>query len=157
VFRFTIRGACEAAADEQTDNWVNAFLSNGLGANALGANVPMALGLLKQQRWWIGPVLVPVASLTRICGPEPEMDYRTSVEGFEAKVAAIAAIEPSELPPLILEYRGISLGLCDGSHRHEAARRRGAESIWALIWCNSESDFHLAKAVYGRPADRVAP
>src|SRR4029453_8462354 len=136
MFHRPIHGAFKAAGAGQIDAWVNAFLSSGIGANT-----PMAVGLRKQQRWWIGPVLVPLASLARISGPDPEMQYRTSVEAWEAHVAAIMAIEPEQLPPLILEYRGTSLGLCDGSHRHEAMRRRGAESVWALIWCNTESDF----------------
>ena len=144
MFERTLQGAREAADAGRTDDWVNAFLSSGLGANP-----HMAVGLRKQQRWWIGPVLVPVASLTRICGPEPEMEYRTSHQAWEMHVADIMAAEPEQLPPIIVEYRGcFPLGLCDGSHRHEAARRRGADSIWALIWCNTESDFLEAQPVY---------
>lgn len=113
----------------------------------------MAIGLRKQRRWWIGPVLVPLASLTRICGPEAEMEYRQSDEAWEAQVAAIMGVAPEELPPLILEYRGADspLGLHDGSHRHEAMRRRGAATIWALIWCNNESDFIIAQPAYTAP------
>ena len=76
------------------------------------------------------------------------MEYRTSQEAWEVHVAAIMAVEPEQLPPVILEYRGgAPLGLHDGNHRHEAMRRRGAESIWALIWCNTESDFLAVKLV----------
>jgi hypothetical protein len=145
MFERTLQGARAAADVGLVDEWVNAFLSSGLGANP-----PMAIGLRKQPRWWIGPVLVPLASLTRICGPEPEMKYRTSPEAWDEHVAAIMTVEPEQLPPLILEYRGRDpLGLHDGSHRHEAMRRRGATSIWAVIWCNTESDFHAAAPVYG--------
>jgi len=152
MFERTINGAREAADAGQIDEWVHAFLSAGLGANP-----PMAVGLRKQQRWWIGPVAVPVASLTRICGPEAEMEYRTSRDAWEARVAAIMAVEPEQLPPVILEYRGPALlGLCDGSHRHEASRRRGRENIWALVWCNTESDFVSAQRIYGRTLDGLA-
>jgi hypothetical protein len=144
MFERTITGAREAADAEQIDEWVHAFLSAGLGANP-----PMAVGLRIQQRWWIGPVAVPVASLTRICGPEAEMEYRTTPEAWEARVAAIMNVELERLPPVILEYRGPGLlRLSDGSHRHEAIRRRGADTIWALIWCNSESDFLSAQRVW---------
>ena len=144
MFDRTLRGARSAAHSGRTDDWVHSFLSSGLGANPY-----MAIGLRKQQRWWIGPVLVPIASLTRICGPEPEMEYRTSQEAWEMHVAAIMAVEPEQLPPIIVEYRGrCPLRLSDGSHRYEALRRRGADSVWALIWCNSESDFIEAQPVY---------
>jgi len=152
MFERTINGAREAADAGQIDEWVHAFLSAGLGANP-----PMAVGLRKQQRWWIGPVAVPIASLTRICGPEAGMEYRTTREAWEARVAAIMAVELEQLPPVILEYRGPALlGLCDGSHRHEAIRRRGRENIWALVWCNTESDFVSAQRIYGRTLDGLA-
>jgi hypothetical protein len=145
MYERTVEGARKAAAAGQTDEWVHAFLSSGLGANP-----PMAIGLRKQQRWWIGPTSLPLASLTRICGPEPEMEYRTSQDAWEAHVTDIMAVEPEDLPPVILEYRGPApLRLCDGSHRHEAMRRRGASTIVALIWCNSESDFISAQRVLG--------
>ncbi len=147
MFDFTVRGARDAAAAGQIDGWVDAFLTD-----SRGANLPMALGLRKQRRWWIGPVLIPLASLTRICGPEPEMEYHTSVEAWEAKVASIvaAATDPEALPPLILEYRYTSLGLCDGNHRHEALRRRGEECVWAFVWCNTELAFVAAKSRLSR-------
>jgi hypothetical protein len=143
-FERTIRGAREAALAGLTDEWVNVFLSSGVGAN-----VPMAIGLRKQQRWWIGPVRVPLASLTRICGPEPEMEYFSAVEHWEPHVAEIMSVDVDHLPPLILEFRGAApLGLHDGSHRHEALRRRGESQAWALIWCNSEADYVIARQQY---------
>ena len=78
------------------------------------------------------------------------MQYRQSQEDWENQVTAIMSVEPEQLPPVILEYRGAApLGLHDGSHRHEALRRRGAERILALIWCNTESDFLAAAPIYG--------
>ena len=58
--------------------------------------------------------------------------------------------DPEQLPPVIAEYRGphAPLGLHDGTHRHEALRRHGATNTWALIWCNTESDFYVAQPVY---------
>ena len=109
----------------------------------------MAVGLRKQRRWWIGPALVPLDGLTRIAGPEPEMEFRASQEAWDAHVTEIMAVEPEQLPPVIGEYLGrATLRLCDGSHRHEAMRRRGGKNIWTLIWCNTESDFLIANPLY---------
>jgi hypothetical protein len=67
------------------------------------------------------------------------------------------AVEPEQLPPVIVEYRGPGLlRLCDGSHRHEAIRRRGVDTLWALVWCNTESDFVSAQSVWGNLSRRSA-
>ena len=75
------------------------------------------------------------------------MEYQESPEEWDVRVAAIMNLDPAQLPPLILEYRGagLPLALHDGSHRHEALRRRGHASTWAFIWCNSEADFKIAQ------------
>ena len=141
----TIQGALDAAAAGQIDNWVDQFLRSGLGANPV-----MAAGLRLQPRWWIGPILLPIDSLLRLCGPEPEMQYRQGLEAWDAHVTAIMTVDPDPLPPLILEYRGrdVPLGMHDGSHRHEALRRLGKSHVWTLIWCNSEADFDEARPRY---------
>jgi hypothetical protein len=137
-----VQGARDAAVAGRIDEWVHAFLTE-----SQGANLKMANGLRMHRRWWIGPVRVPLASLTRTAGPEPEMQFLQDAEGWETRVGAIAAAasEPELLPPLILEYRETHLRLCDGNHRHEALRRRGEEHVWAFVWCNTESDHAAAK------------
>jgi hypothetical protein len=143
---FSVRGARAAATAGQLEAWVHAFLTNA----GPGANVPMAIGLRKQRRWWIGPIAIPLGSLVRICGPEPDMEYRTTPDAWEAKVSAIAAAatDPESLPPLILMFHEAGLMLCDGNHRHEALRRRGYAHGWALIWSNSEPEHQSAQAVF---------
>jgi hypothetical protein len=142
TYDFSVRGARNAAEAGLIREWVDAFLTS----DRHGANLPMAVGLAKQRRWWTGPVRVPLSSLTRICGPEPEMKYRTTAEAWEAHVSEIAgAVSSSEdLPPLILEYRETELSLRDGNHRHEALRRRGDTHAWALVWCNTAQAFNDA-------------
>ena len=86
MFTFSVRGAREAAVVGRIDASIHAYLTT-----SPGASLPMTAGLRLQQRWWLGPVLVPTASLTRICGPEPAMAYRTTSEAWEQRVSAIAA------------------------------------------------------------------
>jgi hypothetical protein len=143
LFEFSLRGARDAATAGRIGDWVDAFLRNA----TLGANLPMADGLRKERRWWIGPVRIPLSSLTRICGPEVGMPYRTTPAAWEARVSAIvaAATDPETLPPLILEYRAGSLAVCDGNHRYEALRRLGATTAWSVVWCNTRSAFTTAR------------
>ena len=75
------------------------------------------------------------------------MAYRTNPEDWEAHVSVIAAsiTDPELMPPLILEFRDPSLALCDGNHCHEALRRCGEVEAWALVWCNTESEYAAAR------------
>ena len=81
-------------------------------ASGLGANPPMSLGLRKQQRWWIGPVFVPISSLPPICGPEPEMEYRTSQAAWETHVSAIMTAEPERCHRLFSSTEGLLRSAC---------------------------------------------
>ena len=101
MFERTLRGAFEAAAAGRTDEWIDAFLSFGVGAN-----VPMALGLKQQRRWWIGPLFLPLDQFKRIAGPEPNMEFRCTHEAWDADVMTIIALRPEHLPPVIAEYVG---------------------------------------------------
>jgi hypothetical protein len=140
-FEFTLEGARDAATTGRIDEWVDAFLT----WSRPGANPYMAAGLGKQRRWWLGPLEVRLGSLNRICGPEPEMPYRTQIGWWEDKVSAIALSSPNGFRSLSCSTRERG-GLHDGNHRHEAMRRR--ERL-AFIWCNTESDYALARATYG--------
>jgi hypothetical protein len=153
VFEFTVRGARAAAERGELDDWVHEFLTT----DGLGTNLPMATGLRLQPRWWLGPVRVPLASLDRICGPEPDMPYRTTINAWNERVSSImaAAMDPEALPPLILEYTEAGLQLCDGNHRHEALRRLGEEAVWAIVWCNSEDQHRSIRGTDG-PTDSAA-
>lgn len=153
MFEFTVRGARDAAARGELDDWVHEFLTN----DGLGANLPMATGLRLQPRWWLGPVRVPLASLKRICGPEPDMPYRTTINAWHERVSAImaAATDPEALPPLILQFTDAGLQLCDGNHRHEALRRLGEEAAWAVVWCDTEKQHRSIRGTDG-PTDSGA-
>src|SRR5881227_3862666 len=100
----------------------------------------------------LGPVLLPLDKFRRVAGPESEMKHRCIQEAWHSHVTTIMGVEREHLPPVIAEYVGQSrLRLHDGSHRHEASHRRGRRDIWALIWCNTESDFLIANTLYGVP------
>jgi hypothetical protein len=129
------------AHNGQLEDWIDAFL------HAEGNNVPLADGLKKQKRYWIGPLQFPLKRLVRCCGPEEEMEYRESVEAWNAKVDSLIEHIKSggELPPFIVQYRQGIFSIRDGSHRYGAYEKLGLETYWTLIWCDSEEAFEEMK------------
>jgi hypothetical protein len=138
--QFTVSTAIKYARPGQIETWVHAYLTSGDWANPGLAN-----GLRLQQRWWIGPISVDIADLTRVCGPEPSMEYRVALEQWELRITRLmqSIKDLMSVPPLIVEYRSGSLSIRDGNHRHEAMRRKGRLKCWVIIWHNSEEDFLL--------------
>jgi hypothetical protein len=140
---FNVPAAQRYAREGRLEEWIHAYLNTGHWAN-LG----LSQGLRLQKRYWAGPVEMELAQLIRCCGPEPEMEYRMTPEAWEERVTRIARgltpdglTHPLDLPPLIAQYRGGLLSLRDGNHRHEAMRRTGWRTAWALIWYDTEDDW----------------
>ena len=133
----TIEKITEYAHKGQLEDWIDAFL------RAEGNNVPLADGLKKQKRYWIGPLQFSLKRLLRCCGPEEEMEYRVSLESWNEKIDSLVEHIKSggELPPFIVQYRQGIFSIRDGSHRYGAYERLGLETYWTLIWCDSEEAF----------------
>ena len=128
-----LAGAQAAAdvGDEEVARWVGEFLAS-RGSN----NAALAAALAQEPHWWYGPVLLPLANLERLAGPEPDVlctedpaVWEDEVEGIEEQLD-----DGWEPPPLLAEWRDGRLLLQDGNHRYEALRRTGEEKAWVLIW-----------------------
>lgn len=134
---FSLTTAQAYAQISEIETWVQSYLTKGEWANP-----GLADGLRLQQRWWLGPLEVRLSDLVRVCGPEPEMEYRMSHAGWEQRVTAIqtSLTDVAALPPLIITEQAGALKIRDGNHRHEAMRRKGWERCWVLVWFNEESD-----------------
>lgn len=125
----------QLAAEGRLEEWVHDFL------RSVGDNLPLSDGLKLQQRYWIGPVMMPLELLQRCYGPEPSMEFVAEKEGWEQHLARMsAALERGwSPPPLIAQFRTDGVfSLRDGNHRHETLRRARVERYWSVIWCDSE-------------------
>ena len=143
---FNLESAQKAAREGRVHEWVQDYLRSGTWVN-LG----LADGLLLAPRWWLGPFLAPLDSFTRKCGPESDMEYIVPSKDWNAHLDTMAAsiTHLESLPPLIAERRGEKWFIADGNHRHEALRRAGFTSCWALAWLNSETEYHRVQSVLG--------
>ena len=139
---FDLRSAIEAKRSECLESWIQEYLRSGEWAN-LG----LADGLLLAHRWWRGPIKMRLSSLSRCCGPESDMQFQTSLKHWENKLNLLQTSFTSEesFPPIIAEcFEGRSI-IRDGSHRFEAFRRLGLQSIWVIFWYNSEDEYNTAE------------
>ncbi len=107
----------------QVEDWIDAFL------RAEENNVPLADGLKKQKRCWIGPLQFPLKTLVRCCGPEEGMEYQESLEDWNRKFDSLVEYIQSggELPPFIVQSRTGIFSIRDGSHRYGAYEKLGGK------------------------------
>ena len=132
---FTLEAALVARDQGTFPQWLDAFLRGS------GTNVPLADGLRRDQRWWIGPVEIELSQLTLKCGPG--LEYHEEEASWNARIGALAAKigQGLKVPPLIAEYKDGMLFLADGNHRYGALQLSGLQHYWTAIWFNSKEDF----------------
>jgi hypothetical protein len=129
--RFDLASARRAAERDETALWVGDFLASRGSDNAV-----LAAALAQREHWWVGPISLPLDSLTRLAGPEgdvlvpvPDDEWEEDVSDMEESVE-----QGWEPPPLLAEFQNGQLLLQDGNHRYEALERSGAPSAWVLIY-----------------------
>lgn len=128
---FGLASAVEAASHGKLPEWVGAFLASRGSDNAV-----LAAALAQRRHHWTGPMLVPLASLERLAGPEDEVLVPIEPEEWEEDVAAMreAIDEGWEPPPLLAQCVDGRLLLQDGNHRYQALLDEGATEAWVVIW-----------------------
>jgi hypothetical protein len=136
--KYTVASAREAADRDELADWVARFL-----ASPGSDNAELGEMLAGQDRWWLGPVLVPLDRLHRLAGPPDapvlcavnEDYWGDNVDEMEHKVE-----EGWEPPPVVVTYREGQLVLEDGNHRVESIRRTGTRETWAVIAFDHRED-----------------
>mgnify|MGYP003621995112 CR=1 FL=1 len=128
---YTVESARQAADRGELADWVVGFL-----ASPGSDNAELGEQLTEQERWWLGPLQLPIDQLHRLVGPPDapvievvdEDDWRPDVEDAAARVE-----DGWEPPPVIVSHRAGQLVLEDGNHRVEALRRADIDLAWAII------------------------
>jgi hypothetical protein len=149
---FDLPTALAFAAKGDIESWLHAYLASGPRAN-----LPLSVGLRRQQRWWRGPLRVDLDRLARCCGPEPEMEFRVNQAGWEKYTTdlAVSFTDLTAIPPLLVEYRAGLLSIRDGNHRYEAMRRKGWTSCWVILWYNSQQEYEQDAACWTNHQDET--
>ena len=133
------------------EEWIHRYLQTD------GHNQEFSDGLKLCDRYFLGPVKMPLSLFTRCCGPEETMKWRVHPGWFEEHVAGIAQFiqNGGELPPLIVHFymdeenpKG-AFELNDGNHRFEAFSRLGVESYDVIFWITEKHEYEAFLEKYG--------
>jgi hypothetical protein len=139
ILEFDTCSAQRYAREGVIENWVHRYLMSGKWANPGFSD-----GLKLQRRWWNGPIELELTALTPAVGTEPGMEYQVEPDNWFYRTSKLAGsmTDPLSIPPLIAEYRSGELSVRDGNTRYGAMRLLGWAKCWAIIWYNTESDYH---------------
>jgi hypothetical protein len=142
---YTSMSAIEYSKLGKLDEWVHSFL------RGEGNNIPFSTGLKLENRYFIGPVRMPLDIFQRCCGPEDNMKHQIDRNGFEYRVDAMGTRLQNgwDMPPLIINYANGRFELNDGNHRYEALIRSGVKEYHVIVWITGQNDYEQFISGYG--------
>ncbi len=137
-YQNTLSSAQAFAKAGKLEEWVHAYLLSD------GNNPAFSEGLKRFDRFYIGPLRMPLSLFSRCCGPEENMTWKVDPQGFEQKVQRLMHVITTEkdLPPLIVNYSHASFELNDGNHRYEAYVRLGVQVIDVIVWITNDHEYN---------------
>ncbi len=136
-YKNSLASARQYAAAGQLEEWVHTYLLSD------GHNKAFSDGLKLFERYYLGPVSMPLALFERCCGPEEHMKFRVQEQWFDKHVEELMQVieDNVDLPPLIVNYVDNHFELNDGNHRHEAYARLGIPAYDVIIWCTEKAAY----------------
>ena len=146
-YQCTLSSAKAYAAAGRLEEWVHAYLLSD------GDNKEFSDGLKLFDRYFLGPVRMPLNLFTRCYGPEENMKFRTdSVEWFELCVGKLMEVirQEADMPPLIVHYVDGGFELNDGNNRHEAYKRLGIPEYDVIVWITEKWEYDEFLEKFGK-------
>ncbi len=97
----------------------------------------------KEERFYFGPLAMPLQLFERSSGPEVEMKWQVKAEVFEVRVEMWREKirENQFLPPIIIGYTDGNFEINCNSPLFEALLREQATYFPVIIWSTKESDY----------------
>ena len=151
-YQCTLTSAKQFASKGRLEDWIHAYLLSD------GHNREFSDGLKLFDRFYLGPMTMPLSLFSRCCGPEETMRWRINKEWFESHVNELQQVilSNADLPPLIVHYLiedGQTEGtfeLNDGNHRLEAYNRLGIKEYPMIVWITEKHEYEQFVKKYGQ-------
>lgn len=136
-YKSTLSSAIGYARNGKLEEWVHTYLLTD------GHNKEFSDGLKLFDRYFLGPVRMPLSLFKRLCGPEADMKWQIPKDNFENKVKELERIisKGEDMPPLIVHYVEGEFELNDGNHRLEAYSRLGIEEYYVIVWITEKEEY----------------
>lgn len=149
-YNYSISSAIQFAKNNKLEEWVHTYLLSD------GNNKEFSDGLKLCDRYFLGPVKIPLHLFSRCCGPEEDMKYQVSAEWFEKHVSELADVIQTgkDMPPLIVHYTKGGFELDDGNHRLEAYKRLNIKEYFVIIWITEKEEYDEFMSKYGQYLDK---
>lgn len=143
-YKNTLSSAQDYAKNGRLEDWIHAYLVSD------GNNEALSHGLKLYDRFFLGPLKMPLSQFTRCCGPEENMKWKVDKEGFENRVTRLenAIKNEKDMPPLIVQFVNDGFELNDGNHRYEAYSRLNIQEVDVIIWITERHDYDLFISKY---------
>ena len=144
-FRPEISSAEEYAECGLLEEWVHTYLL------FERKNKEFSDGLYLEDRYFIGPVAMPLALFCRSSGPEEHMKWRVNAAVFWRRVQSWAEriADGEAVPPLIIGYVNGEFEINCGSPLFEALAQIGREAYPVIIWTTQRADYEDFREKYG--------
>jgi len=136
-YKSTLSSAIGYARNGKLEEWIHAYLQSD------GHNKEFSDGLKLLDRYFLGPVKMPLSLFKRCCGPENYMKWVIPAESFEKKVKELQKVisEIEDMPPFIVHYVEGEFELNDGNHRLEAYSRLGVDEYYVIVWITEKEEY----------------
>jgi len=136
-YKSTLSSAVGYARNGKLEEWIHTYLQSD------GHNQEFSDGLKLFDRYYLGPVKMPLSLFKRCCGPESDMKWVIPKENFENKVKELMNVISTndDMPPLIVSYVNGGFELNDGNHRFEAYSRLGISEYYVIFWITEKEDY----------------
>ena len=136
-YKSTLSSATGYARNGKLEEWIHTYLQSD------GHNQEFSDGLKLFDRYFLGPVKMPLSLFKRCCGPETDMKWIIPKKSFEKKVSELQKVifENDDMPPLIVHYVAGEFELNDGNHRLEAYSRLGVAEYYVIVWITEKEEY----------------
>lgn len=141
----SLSSAKDYASCGKIDEWIHTYLKTD------GHNDALSDGLKLFDRYYIGPITMPLKLFKRCCGPEENMTYHIDEKWFYSHVEdlkKVLEVNP-DMPPLIAHYVEHDFELNDGNHRLEAYNQLKYLEIPVIIWITEDEEYQEFQQKYG--------
>ncbi len=137
IFCPDTNSAKEYNDNELLEEWIHTYLL------FVRKNFAFSEGLYEEDRFYLGPIAMPLQLFERNTGPEEGMKWKMHPEVFESRVSAWQEKIRNQqlLPPLIIGYADSAFEINCDNPLFEALIREGITYYPVIIWSTKECDY----------------